>query len=78
MAAISIIRHIIIRVLSAAPFVPTVAGLWWKKANVTGGIASLLAGLCVYLVVQFAPGSAPLSAILFCFALQYVCYVVVQ
>jgi len=54
-----------IGMLSAALFVPTVAGLWWKKANVAGGIASLLAGLCVYLVVQFAPGTAPLSAILF-------------
>ena len=54
-----------IGMLSAALFVPTVAGLWWKKANTTGGIASLLVGLCVYLVVQFAPDTAPLSAILF-------------
>jgi SSS family transporter len=54
-----------IGMLSAALFVPTIAGLWWKKANTTGGLTSFLVGLCVYLVVQFTPGTAPLSAILF-------------
>lgn len=54
-----------IGMLSAALFVPTIAGLWWKKANLSGAIAALGVGLCVYLVGHFAPGSPPLSAILF-------------
>ena len=52
-------------ILSAGLFVPTVAGLWWKKANVTGGTASLLLGTIVYAAVQFTPGTPPMSAILF-------------
>lgn len=54
-----------IGLLSAGLFVPTIAGLWWKRANLVGGIASLLIGAVVYLVVQFIPGTPPLSAILF-------------
>jgi len=54
-----------IGVLSASLFVPVVAGLWWKKANRTGGVASLVVGAGVYLVVQFSEGLPPLSAILF-------------
>ncbi len=54
-----------IGLLSAGLFVPTIAGLWWKKANLAGGMASLLIGIVVYLVVQFTPGTPPMSAILF-------------
>lgn len=54
-----------IGVLSAALFVPTVAGLWWRGANRLGGAAAVLVGATVYLVVQFTPGTPPLSAILF-------------
>lgn len=54
-----------IGLLSAGLFVPVIAGLWWKKANLAGGVASLLAGSAVYLIVQFTPGAPPLSAILF-------------
>jgi sodium/pantothenate symporter len=42
-----------IGLLSAALFVPVVAGLWWKKANLTGGVASIVAGASVYLFVLF-------------------------
>ena len=54
-----------IGLLSAGLFVPTIAGLWWKKANLAGGIAALVVGALVYLIVQFMPGTPPLSAILF-------------
>jgi sodium/pantothenate symporter len=50
--------------LSAAFFVPTVAGLWWKKANVAGGVAALLTGTVVYALVQFEVIPSPLSPIL--------------
>ena len=53
-----------IGILSAGLFVPTIAGLWWKKANVAGGTASLLLGTIVYAAVQFTPGTPPMSAIL--------------
>ena len=33
-----------IGLLSAGLFVPTVAGLWWKRANRAGGVAALVAG----------------------------------
>jgi len=39
-----------IGLLSAGLFVPTVAGLWWKKANLTGGVSSLIAGAATYAV----------------------------
>jgi sodium/pantothenate symporter len=39
-------------VLSASLFVPTVAGLWWKKANLAGGVGAVLSGAVVYVLVQ--------------------------
>jgi sodium/pantothenate symporter len=54
-----------IGMLSAGLFVPVIAGLWWKRANVSGGVAALLVGTVVYLGVQYTPGTPPLSAILF-------------
>jgi Na+/proline symporter len=53
-----------IGLLTAGLFVPTIAGLWWKRANLAGGLASLIAGPAIYLVVHFTPGAPPLSAIL--------------
>ena len=46
---------------------PTVAGLWWKRANLVGGVAALVAGIAVYVVtltgvVNF--GLAPIVAAL--------------
>jgi SSS family transporter len=37
-----------IGLLSAGLFVPTIAGLWWKRANRIGGVASLIAGAGTY------------------------------
>lgn len=37
-----------IGLLSAGLFVPTIAGLWWKRANRAGGVASLVAGAGSY------------------------------
>jgi sodium/pantothenate symporter len=37
-----------IGLLSAGLFVPTIAGLWWKRANRVGGVASLVAGAGTY------------------------------
>ena len=37
-----------IGLLSAGLFVPTVAGLWWKRANRVGGVAALVAGAGSY------------------------------
>ncbi len=59
---------IAIGLLSAGLFVPVIAGLWWKKANLAGGIASLLGGVTTYAIVQYTPsvfpaGSAILMAI---------------
>ncbi len=34
--------------LSAGLFVPVVAGLWWKRANLAGGVGSFLCGTGVY------------------------------
>lgn len=53
-----------IGLLTAGLFVPTVAGLWWTRANRAGGLAALLTGPMVYLIVHFTPGTPPLSAIL--------------
>jgi SSS family transporter len=53
-----------IGLLTAALFVPVMAGLWWKKANLAGGIASMVVGVVVYLFFQFSPWMPPLSAIL--------------
>jgi sodium/pantothenate symporter len=54
-----------IGILSAGLFVPVVAGLWWKKANLLGGIASIVMGVGAYLTVQFNPDAPPLAAILY-------------
>ena len=39
-------------VLSASLFVPTIAGLWWKKANLAGGVGAVVSGATVYILVQ--------------------------
>ena len=39
-------------VLSSSLFVPTVAGLWWKKANLVGGVGAVASGAVVYVLVQ--------------------------
>ena len=39
-----------IGLLSAGLFVPTVAGLWWRRANRTGGVGALVAGSGTYLL----------------------------
>jgi SSS family transporter len=39
-------------VLSASLFVPTIAGLWWKKANLAGGVGAVVSGAIAYVVVQ--------------------------
>jgi sodium/pantothenate symporter len=62
---ITIFYSAAIGLLSAALFVPVIAGLWWKKANLAGGIASMFSGFAVYLFFQFSNWAPPLSAILF-------------
>jgi Na+/proline symporter len=39
-----------IGLLSAGLFVPTIAGLWWTRANRAGGVASLVAGAGAYVL----------------------------
>lgn len=50
--------------LSASLFVPTIAGLWWKRANLAGGVAALVAGAASYFVVQLGLVGGGLSPIL--------------
>ena len=55
-------------VLSASLFVPTIAGLWWKKANLAGGVGAVVSGAGVYILVQFGIidiGLAPVVVALF-------------
>jgi Na+/proline symporter len=54
-----------IGLLTSGLFVPTIAGLWWRRANLAGGIAALLIGPATYLAVHFTPGTPPLAAILY-------------
>ena len=51
-------------ILSAGLFVPTIAGLWWKKANLAGGVTSLLAGSITYVAIHFGWIPLDLSPIL--------------
>lgn len=58
--------------LSASLFVPTIAGLWWRKANRIGGIAALVTGASTYVLVYFKViqiGVAPVVAALIVSAL---------
>jgi sodium/pantothenate symporter len=59
-----------IGLLSASLFVPLVAGLWYKRANTAGGVASLAAGAAVYLILQvgFASSLPKFSPVLFALA----------
>jgi len=45
-----------IGLLTATLFVPVMAGLWWKKANLVGGIASMAVGFAFYLLFSFRLG----------------------
>ncbi len=38
-------------ILSASLFVPTVAGIWWKRANLLGGVLALVLGALTYVVI---------------------------
>ena len=55
-------------ILSASLFVPTIAGLWWKKANLAGGVGAVVSGAGIYILVQFGVidiGLAPVVVALF-------------
>ena len=46
---------------------PTIAGLWWKRANLIGGVAALVTGAATYVLVYFDVveiGVAPVVAAL--------------
>ena len=53
-----------IGLLSASLFVPTIAGLWWKRSNLVGGVASLLTGTIVYVFTHLGIVDIGLSPIL--------------
>jgi SSS family transporter len=38
--------------LSGSLFVPTVAGLWWKRANLVGGVSAVVVGAISYVLFQ--------------------------
>ncbi len=59
-----------IGLLSASLFVPTIAGIWWKKSSTMGGILSLLVGATSYLLMQYTPWATKQSAILFALPLS--------
>jgi Na+/proline symporter len=52
-----------IGMLTAALFVPMIAGLWWKK-RISLAVSRLQSGVIVYLFFQFSHWMPPLSAIL--------------
>lgn len=49
-----------IGLLSAGLFVPLIAGLWWKRANRSGGVAALVVGSGTYLVLLLGGGPSPI------------------
>ena len=53
-----------IGLLSASLFVPTIAGLWGKRSNLVGGVASLLTGTIVYVLTHLGIIDIGLSPIL--------------
>jgi sodium/pantothenate symporter len=42
-----------IGLLSSSLFVPTIAGLWWRKANLVGGVAATVVGAVAYVLTYF-------------------------
>ncbi len=49
--------------LSAGLFVPVVLGLWWKRANLAGGVAALVVGVASYSGALLAETAIPPIAI---------------
>ncbi len=45
--------------LSAGLFVPVVFGLWWRRANLAGGVAALVTGSGVYVLLLLFGGALP-------------------
>lgn len=41
--------------LSAGLFVPVIGGLWWKRANLAGGIVAFVVGVAVYAAMVLLP-----------------------
>jgi sodium/pantothenate symporter len=52
-----------IGLLSGSLFVPVIAGLWWRRANLAGGTAALVAGALTYVLVHFQILNVGLPAI---------------
>ncbi len=44
--------------LSAGLFVPVIGGLWWKRANLAGGVAAFVVGVAVYAALVLMPYAA--------------------
>lgn len=49
--------------LSASLFVPTIAGLWWRRANLAGGRAALITGAATYVLLVSGVVDLPLSPV---------------
>ena len=66
--AITIRLNIVSNCGNLSKIVPTVAGLWWKKANLVGGVGAVVSGAVVYVLVQAGivdVGLAPVVVALF-------------
>jgi sodium/pantothenate symporter len=50
--------------LSGSLFVPVIAGLWWKKANLLGGVLALVVGASTYILIQLGIVPLPVAPIL--------------
>jgi sodium/pantothenate symporter len=50
--------------LSGSLFVPVIAGLWWKKANLLGGVLALAVGAATYILIQLGVLPIPVAPIL--------------
>ena len=51
--------------LSAALLVPVVGGIWWRRANLAGGIAAFLVGVALYAALVLVPEVPKRAGILF-------------
>jgi len=74
--SIGIIVGLLVEGTGSAFVVPLIAGIWWKRANHTGGFLSCVGGFVVFVVIHYAKVVPMFAEILIALPVSIICMIV--
>lgn len=73
---IGIIVGLLVEGTGSAFVVPLIAGIWWKRANHTGGFLSCVGGFVVFVIIHYAKVVPMFAEILIALPVSIICMIV--